>query len=155
MKLVRSVCLSLVLAIAANAQQPQRVSDMSGISGTIVLYHSGRSSIPLEVFIDKKPIAELGLHKRIVFLVAPGYHELSVKYGSWRPANAFHVTAGQEMYFDVEFDAPWIGIVHSTALSIKQVKGVLDRATKEQTLTEDQLAYIRFRANPTGEDSKP
>jgi hypothetical protein len=154
-KLFGALCMLFAFLNMASAQQALRVADLSATSGTIVISHSGRSSIPLDIYIDDKLITRLSLHKRVTFWVAPGYHEVSVKFKSFKPVAPFHVLSGQKLYFSVEFDAPWIGMVDSSALTIGPVNSVLDPKTKEEAISEDHLAFLRYRANPTGADPKP
>jgi hypothetical protein len=98
--------------------------------------------------VDDQEITKLGSHTQVSFKVLPGYHEVSAKLGSLTPTRSLHAEPGQRLYFVLDWEHGDSGM----RLSLRPVKSVLSGSTKEEKLSDEELANILSKANPSGAD---
>jgi hypothetical protein len=101
--------------------------------------------------VDGVKIAKLGDHKQATFRVVPGYHEISIKCGSLTPTRAFKAEPGKHYFFQMEYEHNKLVMnLNDVSITLTQVDSVLDLTTKEEKLSDSELANILAKANPTG-----
>jgi hypothetical protein len=119
---------------------------------TVHVYRQGRLSVGIPFKIDGNKVGSLSLHKILTFYVAPGYHEITIRFGPNSPTAAFMAEAGQDYFFQMDYEHTMSMLSPiSLSITLTQQQGIADREKlQEQKIDAKKLNEILAMSNPQG-----